>query len=120
MKRMTRYWLRATALLACCLLLWAAPVGAQADSLPVCPGGTVVETAPLPHGTAQKVTCPGTMREVYDHYRAAMQAAGYHLVVEAIEQERGGLAGTGANGGSISVTVSTADKGTSVVVDHTP
>lgn len=117
---MTRFWLRAAAFLACCVLLWAAPVRAQADSLPVCAGGTVVETTPLPHGTAQKVTCPGTVQDVYNHYRAAMQSAGYNLVVEAIEPERGGLAGTGANGGSISVTISAADKGASVVVDQTP
>ncbi|TVM17959.1 hypothetical protein DPQ33_07565 [Oceanidesulfovibrio indonesiensis] len=108
-----------TMAVVCCFLLLAGGAWAQDNLLPLCPGGSVMSNSSLPNGAAQMVQCPGSVQDVYAHYRAAMQRAGYDLVVEAIEPDRGGLAGTAEDGGRMSVTISVEGGKTEVVIDRT-
>ncbi|MFW5733987.1 MAG: hypothetical protein ACOCWR_02905 [Oceanidesulfovibrio sp.] len=105
--------------LASGLLLAAGFAAAQEQLLPLCPDGAVTAENPLPNGRAQTVRCSGSVQAVYDHYRAAMQRAGYDLVVEAIEPDRGGLAGVAKAGERMSVTISAKDGGVEAVIDQT-
>ncbi len=108
-----------TMVLACCFLLAAGGVWAQGNLLPLCPGGSVVSNSSLPNGAAQSVQCSGSVQDVYNHYRSAMQSAGYDLVVEAIEPDRGGLAGTSQSGERMSVTIAVEGGSTVAIIDRT-
>lgn len=106
-------------IVACCFILTANGAWAQDNLLPLCPGGSVVSNSSLPNGAAQTVQCSGSVQDAYNHYRSAMQSAGYDLVVEAIEPDRGGLAGTSQSGERMSVTIAVEGGNTVAIIDRT-